>query len=89
MADDLGLDDGPLVVAGHSMGGVLALHWAAHRPNTRRVVAFCPPLYSDLDEANRHIREMGRREPLFALEGRVARLACAGWTGAGTRGAVP
>jgi glyoxylase-like metal-dependent hydrolase (beta-lactamase superfamily II) len=77
VADQLGLDDGPLVVAGYSMGGVLALHWAARRPSTRRVVAFCAPLYADLDEADRHIRQMGWREALFALEGRAARLACA------------
>lgn len=77
MAGELGLDSIPLVVGGHSMGAVLALHWAARRPDIRRVVAFCAPLYTDRDEADRHIREMGRREALFALEGRAARLACA------------
>lgn len=77
MAADLGFDDGPLTVAGHSMGALLALHWAARRADVRRVVTFCAPLYRTTEEADRHIRSMGWLERLFALETPLARWTCA------------
>ncbi len=77
MLDDLGLAEEPLTVVGHSMGAVLALHWASRRPNTARVVALCAPLYRSRDEAARHIARMGLLEKLFALETPTARLTCA------------
>lgn len=59
MATELEIGGLPLTVAGHSMGAVLALHWASRRAETCRVVLFCPPLYSDRAEAADHIRHMG------------------------------
>ncbi len=76
MLDELGRADTPLTVVGHSMGSVLALHWAAHRADTQRVVAFCGPLYTSRDEAARHIANMGLLEKLFALESPLARQTC-------------
>lgn len=76
MAAELGLDGVPLLVAGHSMGAVLALSWAARRPETQRVVALCAPLYDGGAEADAHIAGMGAFERLFALEGPLAHAAC-------------
>ncbi len=73
----LGLDDAPLTVVGHSMGAVLALHWASSRPTTRRVVSFCGPLYTSHEEAARHIRRMGLLERFYALETPLAERTCA------------
>lgn len=73
----LGLTAAPLTVVGHSMGAVLAVHWAARRSNARRVVAFCAPLYTSREEAARHIARMGLLEKLFALESPLARWTCA------------
>ncbi len=77
MATALDLDGVPLTVAGHSMGAVLALHWAARRPEVRRVLTFSAPLYRTTEEADRHIRAMGLLEGLFALETPLARWTCA------------
>ena len=77
MATALDLDGVPLIVAGHSMGALLALHWAAHQPQVRRVVTFNAPLYRTSDEADHHIRAMGVLEGLFALETPLARWTCA------------
>jgi len=77
MATEMGLDDAPLTVAGHSMGALLALHWAGRRPDVRRVVTFCAPLYRTAEEADRHIKAMGWLESLFALETPLARRTCA------------
>lgn len=77
MVSDAGAADTPLVVVGHSMGAVLALHWAARRRNTRKAVAFCPPLYTSHDEAAAHIAKMGPLERLFAFETPLARHTCA------------
>lgn len=76
MAGVLGLDGQPLMVAGHSMGAVLALHWAARRRETSRVVGVCAPLYRDAAEADEHIRAMGPLERLFALESPLAHGIC-------------
>lgn len=76
MAHALQLDDEPLTIVGHSMGALLALHWAARRPETRRVVGICAPLYRDAREADDHIRAMGPLERLFALESPLAHRTC-------------
>ncbi len=73
----LDIAEAPLTVVGHSMGAVLALHWASRSATTRRVVAFCPPLYTSREEAARHIARMGWLEKLFALESPLARWTCA------------
>ena len=77
MARELALDGSDLTVAGHSMGAVLALHWAAQRRDVRRVVLFCAPLYVDRDEAIRHVQAMGLLERLFAFESPLAARTCA------------
>lgn len=66
----------PLVVAGHSMGSVLALVWAARRDDVRRVVALSPPLYRDEAEARRHIGGMGMFERLLALRSPLSEAVC-------------
>lgn len=77
MLADLRLDGRPLTVVGHSMGTLAALHWAARRTETVRVVAFCAPLYADRAEAERHIAEIGTLERFFALNTRIAQRSCA------------
>ena len=80
MVAELGLDDAPLRVGGHSMGGALALHWAARRARqVDRVVSWCAPLYSGPREGRAHVASMDWMERLFALEGPVGRRTC-GWT---------
>ncbi|MGI8873037.1 MAG: alpha/beta fold hydrolase [Egibacteraceae bacterium] len=73
----LGLDDAPLRVVGHSMGSIVAIAWAARRPDVRRVVAFCAPLYDDETEARIHIARLGPLEKLFAMESPLAERTCA------------
>ena len=52
----LGLDRRPTVVAGHSMGGCLALRWAAqHTDLVRSVLTFGAPLYLNRAEADEHV----------------------------------
>ncbi len=77
MVAELSVAGLPLTVAGHSMGAVLALHWAARRPETRRVVLFCAPLYEDTAEAKGRMRHMGLVERFFALESPLSAFACA------------
>lgn len=78
MLAELDLGQSPLTVAGHSMGAVLALHWAARRPaQVRAVVAFSAPLYADPVEARSRIRQMGTLESIMGGTGPVPRLSCA------------
>lgn len=75
----LGLQHRPTIVAGHSMGGALALRWAAaHTDRIRSVVTFGAPLYLNRAEADRHVAGMGRMEALLAGDGPLPRAAC-GW----------
>lgn len=84
-ATELQLAGGPLTVVGHSMGAVLALHWAARAvsrgEHVRRVVCLSAPLYDDVAEARQHIQAMGLLERWFAgVDGAtgvdVARITC-------------
>lgn len=91
--------DRPLTVAGHSMGGTLALHWAARRlPQTVRVVTWSAPLYRSREEALRCIGTVGPLEALVARGGVAPRLLCtygcarrpvSGWVAAALRPQVP
>ncbi len=75
----LGLEHRPTIVAGHSMGGALALRWAAaHTDRVRAVVTFGAPLYRNQAEADRRIAGMGRMEGLLAGDGPLPRAVC-GW----------
>lgn len=74
----LGLQHRPTVVAGHSMGGTLALRWAAqHTDRVTSVVTFGAPLYRTRTEADDHIAGMGRMEALFSGDGPLPRAVCA------------
>ena len=73
MARELRLDGRPLTVAGHSLGGLLALHWAARRSDVERVVCFSTPLYLDASEADARISAMGGVERLYATQGPLPR----------------
>lgn len=74
----LGLDRRPTVVVGHSMGGSLALRWAArHTDRVRLVVTFGAPLYLNRGEADQHVAAMGRMEASLAGDGIPSRVLCA------------
>ncbi len=76
---DLGLDREPIVVAGHSMGGTLALRWAGSHPDrVIGAVTFGAPLYRNRAEADEHVAAMGRMEALLATDGWLPRTVC-GW----------
>lgn len=95
----LQLKQRPTVVAGHSMGGALALRWAAeHTDRVNAVVAFGAPLYQDRAEADEHVARMGRMEALLAGDGPIPKAACAwmcrhrraaSWIAAGYRPNLP
>ena len=76
----LDLDRQPTTVVGHSMGGALALRWAAAHPDrTRAVVTFGAPLYRTRAEADQRMGAMGPMAVLLAGPGRVPQAVCA-WT---------
>lgn len=95
----LELQHRPTVVAGHSMGGALALRWAAeHTDRVQAVVTFGAPLYQDRAEADKRVARMGRMEALLAGDGPLPRVACAwmcrhrkvaSWIAAGYRPDIP
>lgn len=98
MAEALGIV-GRFTVAGHSMGAVLALHWAArHADRVDAVLAVSPPLYDSRSEGLTRIRGMGRVESLLAVDTALARATCAamcrfrrtaGWLVVGIKPALP
>lgn len=76
----LGLDQQPTTVVGHSMGGVLAIRWAATHPDrTRAVLTFGAPLYRTRAEADQRMGAMGPMAALLAGTGRMSQAVCA-WT---------
>lgn len=67
---------GPVVVAGHSLGGALALRWAAHNVDqVAGVVAWGPPLYLDGDRARAEIS--GAMQRAVAIDTDLAAWLCA------------
>jgi pimeloyl-ACP methyl ester carboxylesterase len=78
MLTALELGDRPLVVVGHSMGGALALRWAATRaPQVQAVITFCAALYRTPAEAGAGVRRMGVVDSVLAGDGALPRAACA------------
>ena len=78
MLTALGLNDQPLVVVGHSMGGALAVRWAATRlPQVQDVITFCAALYRTPAEADEGARRMGVFEAVLAGDGPLPRTVCA------------
>jgi pimeloyl-ACP methyl ester carboxylesterase len=66
----LGLAEPRVVVAGHGLGGIVALHWAARRAARRPgsvgcVVTFGAPLYRDPAEAEDRLRLAGTRQSVL------------------------
>lgn len=79
MLSALGLQDRPLVVVGHSMGGALAARWAATRvPQVQAVITFCAALYRTPAEADEGVRRMGLFEAVLTGDGLLPRTLCAG-----------
>ena len=79
MLDALQLQRRPIIVAGHSMGAILALRWSAELGDrVRSVLGICPPLYCDDVEADQGLRRMGRTEAFLAGDGPLPRAIC-GW----------
>jgi pimeloyl-ACP methyl ester carboxylesterase len=77
MATALGLDDRRLVVAGHSMGGLLAWQWAAGRvEQVDGVVTWCTPLLRDPDEARRALHAKAPGLGWIGVPGRLSRTLC-------------
>lgn len=79
LARALDLDGRPITVAGHSLGALLALHWAARRTDVEAVVCLSASLYADAGEADRHIATLGLVDRTYGRQGAAARIAC-GWT---------
>lgn len=78
MLEALGLGEAPLVVVGHSMGGPLALRFAArHSDQVRTVVTLCAALYRDSAEADSRIAKMGPFEAALSGDGRLPNVLCA------------
>jgi pimeloyl-ACP methyl ester carboxylesterase len=77
MLMDLGLDGRPLVVGGHSMGGLLALHWAARRAShVQAVVMLSAPLFTSTGDARRRLNEMLPGLAWIGMPGVVSRVVC-------------
>lgn len=73
-------DTEPVTVVGHSMGGVLALHWAARlvaAGRQVRVVTVCAPLYDSPAEADARIGALGPLARLIALDDPLSERVCA------------
>lgn len=75
----LGLEDRPVVIVGHSLGAVLALHLAASLPDVAGVVTICAPLYASEEEGLGRIGEADALAKLLAvgdLSQRVCQWMC-------------
>ncbi len=77
MAGELDLDSCRLVVGRHSMGGPLALHWAArHAERVDAVVTWSAPLFRDRSDAEHRRNAAAPGLARVALPGPVARTTC-------------
>jgi len=99
MSTELGIENGRWSVGGHSMGGMLALHWAArHVEQVERVVTWGAPLQTSREAAMAAIDRMGWLERLFVLDTPLSRAVCAwscehrelaGWLASATNPEMP
>jgi pimeloyl-ACP methyl ester carboxylesterase len=70
----LGLQDKRLVVAGHSMGGVLAWAWAARRAaQVDAVVTWCAPLFDGPEDARRALNAKAPGLGWIGVPGRLSK----------------
>lgn len=70
--------DGPMLVAGHSVGALVAMRLAVRHPGlVAGVVAFAPPLHRDPQSARRHIARIDPLAGLFIRNTDLAARACA------------
>jgi pimeloyl-ACP methyl ester carboxylesterase len=77
MADALDLDSRRLVVAGHSMGALLAWQWAARRAGqVDAVVTWCAPLFAGRQDAARRLNRKAPGLAWLGLPGPVSRMVC-------------
>lgn len=77
MLVELALDRRPLVVGGHSMGGVLALHWAARRASqVRAVVMLSAPLFTSAQDARQRLNDMMPGLAWIGMPGPISRVIC-------------
>lgn len=73
----LGRSHGPLVVAGHSLGGALGLCIAArHVDRAAGVLTWGAPLHHNARSARAHVRAMGRVNALVGLDTMLAQTTC-------------
>ncbi|MGH8164503.1 MAG: alpha/beta fold hydrolase, partial [Rhodanobacteraceae bacterium] len=78
MVNALDANKARFVVVGHSLGALIALHWAARRTmQVDAVILFGAPLFRDEAEARRQLKEMGSLESLFAQNSSLAEKSCA------------
>lgn len=74
--DDLGIS-ASVVIAAHSLGGLVALRLARTQPHrVAGIVAFGPPLYPDRATARARVAATSRMGSLFVLPGPAAEMAC-------------
>lgn len=88
----LGLVDEPVLLVGHSMGGVLALCWAQRRVAAGApvvgVAAFCPPLFTGAVEADRVFADSDWVNRAMTAPGPLPQLVCRTVCGGGLLGKV-
>lgn len=71
---EAGLAGRRMVIGGHSMGGMLAVAFAArHLGEVDRVVTWGAPMHNDI---KRRIAEMGLMPRLFVMDAKPAQIAC-------------
>lgn len=76
LLDEVGVDE-PAVVAGHSIGALVALRFAARYPHrVRAVVAFGPPLHRDPASARQRLAALDPMAGMLTLRSDVASRSC-------------
>lgn len=77
MLNVLGISESRLTIAGHSLGALIALHWAARRSaQVTALTLWSAPLYRNAREAHVRLKQMGILEALFAHDTNLARISC-------------